>query len=335
MIYLPFSVEEPFFSESDRRKLFEKYMPEKLPTMAEKYNFLQEFSRGVEYIIQTVSEREYQAATTFMRAPGKMFSKAAVFPITSMVLGLFGDTQIKTALIQTAPGTNVDDYIEDAINAYPNARYVIGVGACYAFDDSTYKLGDVIVSKKIADLANFEAKLNKQKKTSIVDYGETIEIVTHLHKVFCLGKDCYPKYQVTEDGRYSEVHDGTLISHPIHMNNKKIRDAFLAPRDMAIGGEMEGGQLMKLVSKRKVDGVVMVKGVSNYGHKDEKWRFTATMAALHYVEQKLSNVQGRRDKPIFWSSPFLFFVLSTLSVFIIYSLYSLWCYFTSGLHPRN
>lgn len=304
-------------------------MPEKRPKTEKECQVLQRFCENVEYIIQTVVDTEYQAATAFLRAPDKMFRKAVIFPENAMVVGMFGDTGIKTALIQTAPGQHVDEYVKDAFKAYPNARYVIGVGACYAFKQSEYQLGDVLVSEKIADFATFEAKHDKKGKTVFGDMGETRCVDKHLHRTFCLGTGQCSKYIVTavtesDSGRGSQVHAGTLISYPIRMNNKKIRDAFHVAREMAIGGEMEGGHLMRFVnSKQKLKkGAVMIKGVSNYGRgeKGKKWQFTATMAALHYIEQKLQNVQVLEEKGSFCSSPsVVFFVVSLLIVIFMFT----------------
>lgn len=71
-------------------------------------------------------------------------------------------------------------------------------------------------------------------------------------------------------------------------------DAFARGNDKAIGGEMEGGQLMKFVKKRKIEGIIIIKGVADYGNEDKasgkKWQFTAASAALHYTDLKLRNV---------------------------------------------
>lgn len=288
-----FAVEEPYYSESLQRELYIKHMPLKQPSDkdSKEYKCLLEFCEGVEYIIQTVNENEYQAATTFMSSPDdKMFSRAVVFPQNAMVVGMFGKTQIKTALIQTEPALNMEEYVIDALKAYPNAHYVIGVGVCYAYDSSTKKFGDVVVSEKIADYTNFKVKYDEEGKMAFEDRGETISVIHHLHKTFCLNKEYFPGYPVTADkSRVSRVHSGTLISPPILINNKDVRDALHRQRETAIGGEMEGGQLMKFVSERKVEGIIMIKGVSDYadGKKGKKWQFTASMAALHYIEQKL------------------------------------------------
>lgn len=332
------SAETPRYNASQQSELFQQNKPEGPPQDkdSKKYKYLLRFCNEVEYILQTVNENEYQAATTFMSAPDEMFSKAVVFPNNAMVVGLFGKTRVKAALIQTEPGVNVDDYIEDAIEAYPNAKYVIGVGICYAFDSSKYLFGDVIVSSKIADFANYKAKTKNQgKKIAIEDRGETKSVDKDLHKVFCLGLACSPEYPVTQ-GRVSKVTAGTLISPPILMSNEEFRDEFHDARDMAIGGEMEGGQLMKFVSKQKrrnkdnhLRGIIMIKGVADYGDEDKalgkQWQFTAAMAALHYIEQKLGNVVSPGNEKLNycdWSCKFVISIfLAIIAAMLLYYYY--------------
>lgn len=105
----------------EQRRLYRANMPDHPPRKGtSKYDILQNFCHRVEIILQTVSECEYQAATTFLEAPNQMFPKAVVFPKAGMVLGTFAEKGV--ALIQTDVGENSGDFIEQAIETFPNAR---------------------------------------------------------------------------------------------------------------------------------------------------------------------------------------------------------------------
>ena len=243
---------------------------------------MKKFSQEVELILQTVNENEYQAAVTLLEPPNKKFSKAVVFPKVGMVLGMFAKK--KTALIQTKAGEGAGDFIEDAIKTFPSASYIIGIGVCFAFDESKCKLGDVIVSEKINDLANF--KFDAEGR--VEDRGQAIDVDNDLYRIFCQDLIHDPDFKVSEH-RSSRVHSGRIISHAILLNNKEMRDKLHDEVRTAIGGEMEGGQLLKFRQKGKIKGIIAIKGVSDYadGNKAKEWQFISALAALHYTRSKL------------------------------------------------
>ena len=275
--------EVPFNTKDEQKKMYRDNMPENRPRKEKKQEiaFLQEFCQTVEIIIQTVNENEYQAATTFLTAPNEMFSKAVVFPMTSMVVGMFADK--KTALIQTDVGENAGIMIAKAIEAFPQAVYVIGIGVCFAFDKTKCQLGDVIVSKQISTFANMAVELSRFE-----NQGEIVAVSDELQRIFCRNLVQNPEFPVCET-RTSEVHSGTIISYPILQKSEQMRDMFHDELRTAIGGEMEGGQLLKFVKQRKIQGVIAIKGVADYADsaKTKEWQFISARAALHYTESKL------------------------------------------------
>lgn len=275
--------EVPFNTKDEQKKMYRDNMPENRPRKekTKEISFLQEFCQTVEVIIQTVNENEYQAATTFLTAPNEMFSRAVVFPMTSMVVGMFADK--KTALIQTDVGENAGTMIEKAIDAFPQAVYVIGVGVCFAFDKSKYQLGDVIVSKQISTFANMAVE-----STRLENRGEIVAVSDELQRIFCRNLVQNPEFPVCKT-RTSEVYSGTIISYPILQKNEQLRDMFHDEVRTAIGGEMEGGQLLKFVKLRKIQGIIAIKGIVDYADSDKakEWQFISARAALHYTESKL------------------------------------------------
>ena len=282
--------EQPRYDETEQEKLFKKYRPGRPPSKGSaEHKELSKFSEKVEMILQTVNENEYQAAVTFLKPPSDKFKKSIVFPSPGTVLGYFAGH--KVALIQTDIGANIGDYIQAAINTFKKAKFVIGVGVGYSFNREKYKFGDVLVSKKISDLRNWKF----DKEGGVVNRGEIVDIVDALQSIFCRGLNFDADFEVakpeppSEEARTSKVYSGTFASFAVLMDNKEMRDKFGAAVPEVIGGEMEGGELMQFQKKRKVGGVIVIKGVVDYGdgNKEKGWQFTAAMAALTYTRDKL------------------------------------------------
>ena len=179
---------------------------------------------------------------------------------------------------------NCEDYIAAAINAFPKAHLVIGVGVCYAFDSSKHRLGDVLVSKQICDFAN----LKTSKEGELEDRGETIDVAPKL-QIFYGG--LISDFRVT-DARLSKVYSGRIASIAKLIDNEQEKTAIRKSITGLIGGEMEGRVLMKFYKKRKIEGAIIIKGVVDYadGRKKKDWQFTAAMAAVDYTHSKLKRI---------------------------------------------
>ena len=251
---------------------------------------LQDFCSKITFIVQAVSENEYQAAVTLMKPPAHTpFTKAVVFPRPGTVIGMFADK--KTALIYTGEGSDCSDYVQDAIDTFPNAHFIIGIGVGYAFDNEQHKLGDVLVSKQICDLKNLRFNRNNE----LTDRGQRVNVVKDLASVLCMDLTHEEQFEVSDTKRCSNVVAGQFVSIPAIVESKDIREKIHRSVPEAIGGDMEGGELLKFRMKGKIEGMVVVKGVSHYadGHRAEEWEFTASLAALHYANSKLHYYQGQ------------------------------------------
>ncbi len=237
----------------------------------------------MEIILQTVSDNEYQAATTLIEPPDAKFERAIVFPSAGTVVGMFAGH--KTALIQTDEGSSSPDYIQSAINTFSNAKFIIAIGVGYAFDSSKFKPADVLVSKKISNLKN----LKFDKNCEILDRGETIDVVNELKLVFCKDRTFKEDFIVSKNGRISRAYSGRYASYSTHLSNKEMRDKFRAAVPEAIGGDMEGGELLRFQKNQEIEGIIVIKGVAGYadGCRGEEWEFTAAYAALKYAQSKL------------------------------------------------
>ena len=258
-------------------------MPQNYPEKGtEEYNEVKRFSSEVELILLTINEHEYRAAALYMEKPSDKFERAVFVPgYGNRVVGMFA--RMKTALIQSDVGARCDDFIKAAIDTFPNAQFVIAVGVCYAFDYSK-QLGDVLVSKQICDLSN--SKFGKKGK--IKNRGETIDVAIEL-KGLCM--DLISDFYVT-DKRRCKVYSGQIVSLPNLINEESMQKKIAACVPEAIGGEMEGGQLLKFQKKRSIKGVIIIKGVVDYGdgNKTKEWQFTTAMAAVHYTHSKLQRI---------------------------------------------
>ena len=282
--------EMPRFSDEDRIRLYREKKPLDSPNSGtSEYEQLQKFSKEVDIILLTINDKEFHAAIINIEKPAENFDRAVFFPKGYMVVGMFANK--KTAIIHSAMGKRSNSFIDEAIKTFPEAHFVIGVGVCYAFDAGKHKFGDVLVSDKICDITN--AKFKKNGK--IENRGQAVDVIPDLYGLFC--QDCDNEYKVS-DSRESKVFSGDIVSYTSLMDNKVMRDKFHKIQPTAIGGEMEGGELLEFERKRKIKGVIVIKGVVDYadGNKSKEWQFTAAMAALHYTKTKLLRVATLKDK---------------------------------------
>ena len=107
---------------------------------------------------------------------------------------------------------------------------------------------------------------------------------------------------VENNGRYSKVHPGVMISDKSLIDNETTSDKFVSIAPEAVGGEMEGVTLVQvqhsLARKKSMPrelGVIVIKGVADYadGQKEKSWQLTSAMAAASYAEHKLNETGGK------------------------------------------
>ena len=241
------------------------------------------FSEKVEFILQTTLDPEHLAALTLMEPPTRTFQRAVHFPNSEAVVGVFANQ--KVALIQT----DVADAVHAALCAFPSAKFLLSVGICYAFDRKV-KISDVVVSKKI-----IKPKIQFKGNGKIIDRGETIEVVSALRNIFCKNHE-WTDFKVSNTDRQCKVYSDKFLSHPL-MDSKNIRDMFKAAVPGVIGGEKEGGTLLRFQQARRIEGAILIKGVVDYGEGGrftaEKWYFTASLAALSYAKSKLLTYKSK------------------------------------------
>ncbi len=233
------------------------------------------------------------------------FSRSVAFPYPDTVIGMFAGK--KTALIYTGEGSDCCYYVQNAIEAFPNARFVIGIGVGYAFDSEQFKLGDVLVSKQICDFKH----LKLSRDNSLIDRGQRVDVVKDLSSTFCKDLVHEEDFEVSDTKRCSNVAAGQFVSLPAVIENKDFRDKILLSVPQAIGGDMESRELLKFRMKSGIEGVAVIKGVSHYadGNRGEEWEFTASLAALHYANSKLHYYRGMHNARYIQSQFYSFYLV--------------------------
>ena len=225
--------------------------------------------------------------------------KSVIFPSSGSVVGMFANHE--AALIRTEVGDNAAPFVEQAIQTFPNARFVVGVGVGYSLCGSQHKLGDVLVAKQVSSIANFKIELGGTLKRR-----KNISISKALVALFCHDLTYDDDFELTKEPdpetgevRTARAFAGRFVSYPKAMDSPEMRSNAREAYPDAIGCEW-GGEVLMFQKKRSLcDGVIMIKGIVDSGDGVENsWQFTAALAALAYIETKLYYWQGKCHLPL-------------------------------------
>ena len=207
-------------------------------------------------------------------------------------LGMFGG--YKAALVHTEQGQKCRSLIEATIGLFSNVRIIIGVGVAYGRSKDSTKLGDVLISEKIAELDT----IKYEKEGLIVSRGIIGEVKANLHTHFCKGSTRFIERFACTEGtppRFAKTHVGCIISGSFWVDNKEIKSKLWDNAREAIGGEMEGHVLMDIIKQRDPCPfkAIIIKGVCDYGDgtKEKIWQLTAALAAVEYTHFRLELTQ--------------------------------------------
>ena len=270
------TAEDPVYTSDQQKELYLANLPLDVPAHnSREHSILETFTQDVYLMLHVSGDSQFQAAATFMAPPSEHFSVPVFYPMAGVLAGKFAG--IDTVLVQTLPGEFVSDAVQSVLTYYNKINLIIGVGVAYSFDRDTHDLGDVLVSERIGNLQDF--LLGEDKRTAQISN-------TKLTTVLCTNLNIVPEFQVAASGRTAKVHSGLILSYPVLVNSREVREELHTAYPTAIGGEMDAHGLLRYMLDSTVTGVILVEGVVDSIGGD-KWDFTASMAALTYVESKL------------------------------------------------
>nr|AZO92794.1 ATP N-glycosidase 1 [Ephydatia muelleri] len=288
--------ETPKYSDAAKAKVMLEKHPLSAPKVSSPlYRALLDYSKEVAIILHTVNDNEYWAVMDRLLAPqsdtipalGTPLAGSITFPTKGMVLGRFGG--YKVAVVQTNMGAECRDEIEVALERFPNAQAIIGVGVAYGA--KKYQYCDVLVSKWIEDLSTVKFDVGN----NIITRGEKLEMRPWLVNIFTKQTGEFAikqNFSCTADGlRRPQIAGGILFSASWLVDNAAVKSEIFENAPEAIGGEMEGWVLSSIERKLRNKnpprniGVIIIKGLADYGDgtKGTQWQFTAAKAAVDYT----------------------------------------------------
>ena len=233
-------------------------------------------------IIHVVNDNEFQAATTYITAPNSTDGSGNGTRFCGGILGMFAG--IKIALIQTRPGANSGTDMREKITKLGlKCEYIIAVGVCFAFDTKTHLLSDILIANRITSTEDY-----KFAGSEVRLRGSRYELEGYLNEVFC--REIYNwDFKVSSSNRPSKPCCGLFLSGPILFSSEDEQEKFKRAEPEAIGGEMEGYQLLKLKDDEIVKEIIVIKAIADYGDEDKakNWQFTAAMAAFDFVQSMI------------------------------------------------
>ncbi len=155
---------------------------------------------------------------------------------------------------------------------------IVLLGICYGVDFNNYSLGDVLIA---SGLKTYRLNFRDSDKTdeTIFEAEEEDFRIPNSH-LFSVVKQTFSYRQI-----YSSISErngskisvnwktGTILSSNSLMSSKRVKQAviqaFGAAKPKPIGGEMEGGGLLKtkIVEEQSLDRWLVIKGICDWGEK--------------------------------------------------------------------
>lgn len=259
------------------------------------------FAEQVQLILHTCNEKEYMAVLEKLERPtasdGKPLDDYPLyFPNIVTVIGMFAGYRV--ALMKTG---QADQCIVPLVNAlhsdFPNTQAIIGVGIAYA-KSTDLKFADVMVSDQIENCVQVRWENNK-----ITNRGARCPVDLNLREAFCIPATTSWESNVfpcTDNGdsdsqRKPCLHVGCIVSAPWLVRDLELKKKLFEHTPSAKGGEMEGWALLIVKGIYPDVGVIIIKGVADYGDKDKEddWQLTAAKAAVHYTHYRLTQAGGK------------------------------------------
>ena len=249
------------------------------------------YSSKIKFILLTGSDHEFNAAATYLHSPSieghvQDAKDTATSLQQNIVIGTFAGGPI--ALIQTSKEKNMNNFFETVLGIFPDAKYIISTGTGFAVQQKEMKLGDVFISSGVTVIDDYSVNID-DSMAYIHIQGSHMHTIDFLQTMFCFDSSVPKKFEVTEirvsDYQISDIISGIDLSEDSRLYNKTSIIVDLN----AVGGDVNGRELMQLQNEGKIKGFIVIKSVTEYIDSKKKniWKFTGAMAAVHYVEQKM------------------------------------------------
>ena len=212
-------------------------------------------------------------------------------------LGKFADYTV--SLVYTEQCKGAKNPLIVALDTFPKAEAIIGVGIGFGVDPDSIKLADIMVSTYVTDASMLEIKPDSVKAR----YGEgqckvDQSLLQHFNDIDV--QDDW-QFEVSNKSRHSKVNTGTLVSSANLIKDESFKQKLLDHIYKPIGGEMEGSVLLEIFHDHEMKkrnpkpSVIVIKGVADYGDeaKTREWQPIAAKAAVDYVHYCLKEIKGK------------------------------------------
>ena len=260
------------------------------------------FYLRVKYVFSIANDNEFNAATSLVKAPdieGDNGREKLTNISEGVYIGMVANHPI--GLILHGTGRDCQRSLSNGLQLFPNAKHVVAVGVCYGFESNKEKprLGDVLISNRIIDLGSYKVIAER-----IISRGDDVRMRDEIYSVFCRRPNQETDFKIATSRSAKHIVGafvrGTLLVNDPDMK-KKIEEEV---RQDTCGGEMEGGELLRLQrdgitmpngdQKRDVQ-VIVIKAVSDLGDglKKDNWQFIGAQAAFHYATIKMKEQSGQ------------------------------------------
>ena len=272
--------ETPAISSTYEEKLVQQHLPK---SRFGNIDYLS-YTKKIEFILVAVSDKEYNAATTYLQRPSvedqihDITNNVATSLDSHIAVGSFSGAPV--ALIKTGTGMHS---LKNSMIHFPEVKYIISIGTCYGFQPEEVKLCDVLISSELTLVDNHSVSTDGST-ANINIQGNHVEIKDLLKRIFCMDSNVMVDFKVSMS-RTSKYHVSNIILG-VAITDFKLHDIV---HPIAIGGDAHGKDLLQLQMEGIIDGFIVIKSAVEYVNhsRNDTWNFTGAMSALHYVKEKM------------------------------------------------
>ena len=264
------------------------------------------YCENIDFLLLTLSDQGYNAATTYLQRPNiedHTADNTATSLDTNVAVGSFARTQV--ALIKVSAGKDTNEAVIEAKIHFPQVKYVISIDACYGFHQSEIKLGDVLISSGIANVTSYDISFDKSTAHIVIN-GTFVAIKDLLQHIFCTDPSLEEKFKISSfrSAKYqvSNIISSLEVIEDFRIRNKssitiKIEDstlhnkASITVNPNAVGINTGSIELLQLQEEEIIKEFIVIESVIGYVGEisNSNWKFTGAMAALYYVQQKMTD----------------------------------------------